>query len=147
MERMFREVEQRAFSRFQQRGESPGGELDDWLNAERELLSAPLSEMTEGNKEYTLRIAAPGLEPGNIHVTATPETIVVQGKTTHHHKEADGEVRFCEFKEKLFRRIDFPSRIDPDKVSATVDKGILHIVAAKAAAEEKRNVTVRSATQ
>jgi len=112
--------------------------LDDWLCAERELLWAPMSEMTENNREYTLRIAPSGLEPGNVRVTATSETIVVQGKTTHNHKETDGEVRFCEFKEKLFRRIDFPSRINLDNISATLDKGMLHIVAAKAGAEEKR---------
>jgi len=42
-------------------------------------------------------------------------------------------VCFCEFSgKKLFRRLDLPSEIDVNKVTASLDKGILEIDAPKA---------------
>lgn len=132
------QVRQRAFDLFQQRGAIPGSDLDDWFRAERELFWAPTSELTESAHDYVLRIAVPGLEVGEVKVTATPHTIVVRGKAVHRHDSSDRSLWFCEFGEKLFRRFDVPDRIDLDKVTATLDKGILRIVAAKDAKHEER---------
>jgi HSP20 family molecular chaperone IbpA len=57
---------------------------------------------------------------------------VVQAETTHNHEGKDGDVRFCEFSEKkLFRRIDLPQAVDVDKVTASVDRGVLQVTAPK----------------
>lgn len=93
--------------------------------------------MTENDKEVTLRVQAPGLEPENIKVTVTPDSILIQAEVSHRHEEAKGKVCFCDFAQKLFRRFNFPEAINVHKVSATLDKGILQIVAAKAQAVSK----------
>ena len=80
-----------------------------------------------------LRVAVPGVESKDVTVTATPESIIVQANASHSHSEADGEIRFCEFSEdKLCRQFGLPSPIDVNSVSATLDKGMLNIVARKA---------------
>jgi HSP20 family molecular chaperone IbpA len=62
-----------------------------------------------------------------------PDALVVQAGGTHTHEGKSGNVRFCEFSEKeLFRRLDLPAPIDVDKVSASLDKGILQVTAPKA---------------
>ena len=98
---------------------------------------APLAEVTENDKEVVLRVQAPGLEPDNIQVTATPDSILIQAEVTHRHEESNGKVCFCEFAERLLRRFDLPAAIDVNKVSASLEKGILRIAATKAQTAEK----------
>ena len=128
-------IRQRAFSVFQSRNGENGSDLQDWLGAERELLWTPTSELVEQDDEIRLRVALPGFDPAEIDVTVTPGALVVKAenvKHTHHSDEPD--VRFCEFSaKKVFRRIEMPAPIDLDKVSASLDKGMLQVTAAKAA--------------
>ena len=42
------EIRLRAYEIYLERGEQPGRELDDWLQAERELESEPLSQAQAG---------------------------------------------------------------------------------------------------
>ena len=50
-------------------------------------------------------------------------------------------VRFCEFGRKtIFRRFDLPEAINLDKVTADLNKGVLHLTAAKAKQEAAVNV-------
>jgi HSP20 family protein len=121
------------------RGGISGSDLDDWLRAERELVRTPGAEMTENDQEVTLRVQAPGLEPDNVKVTVTPDSVLIQAEVSHRHEEANGKVCFCDFAETLFRRFTLPEAIDVDKISATLDKGILQIVAAKAQAVSTRS--------
>jgi len=113
------------------------------LRAEREIAWAPQAELVEDEKEIRIQVAAPGLELKQIHVTALPESIVVKGAATHKHEGGDGSVQFCEFSEKaLFRRFELDNRIDVDRVSASVDNGILRIEAPKVKATHGRQVPV-----
>jgi HSP20 family protein len=143
LQKVLDETQRRAFSLFQERGATPGADLDDWLRAEREIVWSPQAELVESDKEVRIQIAAPGLEPGQIHVTALPETIIVKGDATHQHKRGDGSVQFCEFSEKsLFRRFELDNRIDVERVTATLDNGILRIVAPKPTPAPGRHVPV-----
>jgi HSP20 family molecular chaperone IbpA len=123
------DIRHRAFDYFQQRGQFHGDDWDDWLRAERELLWRPHAEMFENGSAIVLRAAVPGFDPKSIQVTATPQSLLIQGAETHHHDGLEARLRFCEFGQRLFRHFDLPSRIDPNTVSATLDKGILEIVA------------------
>lgn len=125
-------IRQRAFSLFQSRKGENGSDLDDWLRAEREV--TPTSELVEGDDEIRARIALPGFDPAEIDVKAMPDALIVKAETTHTHRSDEGNLRFCEFSAKnIFRRIDMPAPIDVDKVTASLDKGILQVTAAKAA--------------
>jgi len=119
----------RAFEYFRQRGQYMGNDWDDWLRAERELLWKPHAEMLEHPSAIVLRIAVPGFDARSIQVTAAPHSLLVQSAEAHHHEGIEARLRFCEFGQCLFRRFDLPVGIDPDAVSATLDKGILEIVA------------------
>lgn len=134
VEKTIEKIKQRAFSLFEQRGELPGLDRDDWLLAEHQVLGSASAELLESNKELKLRVAVPGIEPKDLTVTATPESLIVQATARHSHSSADGEIRFCEFIEgSLCRQFDLPSATDVNTVSASLDKGVLNVVAAKAA--------------
>jgi HSP20 family protein len=131
------QIQQRAFRLFTQHGGLPGFDLDNWLLAEREVLGPSAAELVESEKELKLRVAVPGAEARDLRVTATPGAIIVEANTRHDHSGTDGELRFCEFSEnKLCRQFGLPSKIDVNKVSASLDKGILEVVAAKSADEQ-----------
>lgn len=132
VEKTTERIQQRAFSLFTQHGGLPGFDLDNWLLAEREVLGPSAAELVESDKELKLRVAVPGADARDLRVTATPETIIVEANTRHDHSGSDGELRFCEFSEnKLCRQFGLPSEIDVNKVSASLDRGILEVVAAK----------------
>lgn len=131
------QIRQRAFSLFTQHGRLPGFDLDNWLLAQREILGPSAAELVESEKQLKLRVAVPGAEARDLRVTATPEAIIVEANTRHDHSGTDGELHFCEFSEnKLCRQFGLPSKIDVNKVSASLDKGILEVVAAKSADEQ-----------
>jgi HSP20 family molecular chaperone IbpA len=127
-------VRQRAFEVFQCRGCGDGRSLEDWLQAERDIIQSPEAELTEKDGKYRVRVVIPGFALEDIRVTATPTTLFVEAETRHEHEKTDEDVHFCEFGQKqIFRRLDLPSPINVDKVTATLDQGILQLTAPKAA--------------
>jgi HSP20 family protein len=127
------EIRQRAFGLFEKHGRTIGMDLDDWLQAEREVVWSPASELVEKKDDFCARVALPGFDAKDLEVTATPNALIVRAESTHTHEGKKGEACFCEFSgKKLFRRFDLPSGLDVDKVTASLDKGILEIVAPKA---------------
>lgn len=132
-------VRQRAYKLFQRRGETDGSEVDDWLTAERELIWAPESDLIENNGRFQLQVAVPGFDPEQVSVTASSDAVTVSAESSHKHDKTEGDVHFCEFGEKtLFRKFDWPKPIDVDKVTAHLEKGVLHISAPKAESELKK---------
>jgi HSP20 family molecular chaperone IbpA len=133
VDKTIEKIQRKAFSLFEQRGGLPGLDWDDWLLAEHSVLGASSAELLESDKELKLQIALPGVESKDVTVTATPESLIVQAKASHSHSDADGEIRFCEFSEdELCRQFGLPSPINVNAVSASLDKGMLHVVASKA---------------
>jgi HSP20 family molecular chaperone IbpA len=127
------EIRQRAFGFFERRDRTIGMDLDDWLQAEREVVWSPASELVENKDDFCARLALPGFDAKDLEVTATPNAVIVRAESSHTHEGKEGAVCFCEFSGKtLFRRLDLPSEIDVNKVTASLDKGILEIDAPKA---------------
>ncbi|HET9392449.1 MAG TPA: Hsp20/alpha crystallin family protein [Candidatus Rubrimentiphilum sp.] len=87
----------------------------------------PLNLYDEFGK-YILELAVPGFEPKEINVEVTGSTVVISGfrssadekKFTHYHRR---EIRLGSFA----RTVALPQDVDPERVIATVEKGILTI--------------------
>jgi HSP20 family molecular chaperone IbpA len=63
----------------------------------------------------------------------------VQAGSERKHQNVEGEVRISELgSRKLYRRVNLPSPIDLDRTTATLDEGVLHLVAAKAGPKEHK---------
>ena len=134
VEKTLDKIRQRAFNLFEKRSEGPGLDRKDWLLAEHQVLGTSLAELVESDKEWRLKVAVPGVESKDVTVTATPESLIVQADWGHRHSKADGENRFSEFsRAALCRQFGLPSPIDVNSVSASLDKGVLNVIAMKAA--------------
>ena len=108
-------IRARAYERFLARGAGEGCDLEDWLEAEREL--APETQLSEKDREFQARIDVTGLEAKGIEVIATQKAILLESP-----REA-----------RLLQRIEFPMTIDPDRVTARLDRGVLQVICPKGA--------------
>jgi len=130
-------VRKRAFNIFQNRNGENGSDLDDWLQAERDVVWSPAAELVDDKKEFKARIALPGFDAKDIQVSAMPDALVIRADATHTHEGKSGNVCFCDFSaKKLFRRLPLPASIDVDRVTASMDKGILEVTAPKATTKQ-----------
>jgi len=137
---------QRAYDLFNSNGGVLGRDLDDWLQAERELVWKPAIELEEKDGEFLLQVAVPGVESKDIDIEVTADDILIKAETSHEHKETKGEVHFCEFASgNLFRSIRLPKPIDADKVKAELKNGLLTLKAPVAAEARAKKVKVEAA--
>jgi HSP20 family molecular chaperone IbpA len=86
------------------------------------------------------------VEPKAIEIEATPDTILVKAEVHHDHEVKRGGVHTCEFRSgSLFRAVELPKKIDPDKVKAEVMNGMLPLTADIAEPSRARKVSVKTA--
>jgi HSP20 family protein len=143
VEELMTRIRDRAFELFSRRGHEHGHALDDWLAAEREICWAA-SELTEEDKEYHMEVALAGFEPAEISVSATPRELIVHAATKAEHAEK-GKVAWSQFSSNdVYRRVEFDTEINVDKVTAKFKNGLLKIVAPKLA-RPKQEIAVSSA--
>ena len=107
------------------------------------LTLSPAAELEETDDAIHLRLEVPGLEPKDINVEATRESILISGeRKTETRTEKNGVTR-SEFRYGKFQRvIPLPSQIKNDKVQAEYKNGILHLTLLKAESERHRAVKV-----
>src|SRR5580704_17598286 len=68
-------VRRRAFELAQARGSAPGRELDDWLQAEKDLFFAPHAEVNESEDGFRMMISAAGFDTTDIEIVAMPQGV------------------------------------------------------------------------
>ena len=120
------QIRRLAFHLFESRGGGDGHDLDDWLEAERELILAPRPELLQQDGRLEIRMPAEGYEPGEIHVTASPGALVVKAAS---ERKAGQNI--------LLRTIEWSQPIDVDRTTARLDNGILHVTAIRQKQEQQ----------
>jgi len=133
MKSLAERIRERAYHLFERRGRHDGSALNDWLQAEDDLLTIPKSDLVETDGRFEMQVAVPGFDAKDIEVDALPDAVIVRAENSHKHETKDDRIQFCEFSQKaLFRRFDLPTPVDLDHVTAEFDKGLLKISAPKA---------------
>ena len=145
IDEMRERIMRRAYDIFCMNGGDCGKDLENWLQAERELLWKPAIELEEQDNEFRLQIAVPGVEPDDIDIEVTPEDILVKADTQTGHGVKNGDVFTTEFASgNLFRSVHLPKRIDTDKVTAEVNNGMVTLKARIAADVLTQSVRVQA---
>jgi HSP20 family protein len=146
VERMRDRIMRRAYDIFTSNGGFFGKDIDDWLQAERELVWRPAIELTEKDDQFRLELSAPGVDPKDIDIEVTPEDILIRADVHHEHRKEEGDVHACEFAHgNLFRSIHLPRKIDPEKVKAEFKNGLLNLTAPVAEEARAKKVTIEAA--
>ena len=146
LERMQKRVTERAYEIFRDRGSALGAEIDDWLAAEQQTIWKPAVEVRQRDRQYVIEAALAGVEPGQLDIQVTPDTVLIKGKTKHAHLDPNEIIHVCEFQRgDLFRAITLPSKIDPDAVKTEYNNGLLRITAPLAVQRPaKKKVAVKA---
>jgi HSP20 family protein len=146
IDRMNDRIMRRAYDIFTSNGSLFGKDINDWLQAERELVWKPAVELAEKDDTFYLEVAAPGVDPKELDVEVTPDDILIRADVHHEHKEKKGDVYICEFAHgNLFRSIHLPKKIDPEKVKAEFKNGLLTLNAPVAEEARAKKVTIEAA--
>lgn len=144
--RLFETVEQRAYDLFKDRGFECGHELDDWLQAERELLGSPPAELINREKDVEVRVALPGFDAKDIEVTVMPQEVVVRAASSAEDSKQEGDVQWSQMtRNEVCRRVAMPHGIVVDSAQAELKLGILSVTATKTAESESKRVSVTAA--
>jgi HSP20 family protein len=107
------------------------------------LSFVPAAEMEETNDAIHLKLEVPGLEPKDINVEVTAESVSISGERKSETRIEDNGITRSEFRYGRFERvIPLPSRIQNDKVYAEYKNGILSLTLPKAEDEKHKVVKV-----
>jgi HSP20 family protein len=90
-------------------------------------------------------MAIPGVDAKDIDMEVTPDYLVVKAGSRHDHQEGKRKIHACEFESRsLFRSIQFPKKINPDRVKAELRNGILHLTA-EMATDQRKKIEIKAA--
>jgi len=73
-------VARRAYQKFLRRGGVPGGELDDWLNAEHELLGNLPVDVEDSGAFVSALASLPGFASEDVDVGIDPRWLIILGR-------------------------------------------------------------------
>ena len=87
IERMQASITRRAYEIFSGNGGIFGRDIDDWLQAEQELVWTPAVELTEKDNEFLLEVAAPRVNSKDLDIEVVRPPTEVPSAASHpsHH--------------------------------------------------------------
>jgi Protein of unknown function (DUF2934) len=119
LENVKQRIAERAYENFVGRGWVHGQELDDWLNAERELIIKPVPLVRAQGEDIFVEMLLPEIDLPNLTVHVAPSQLVISS-------DPDEEgLQLCQM-------IDLPCEISLDGVDAEQLHHTLHVTAAVA---------------
>jgi hypothetical protein len=112
-----KELAIRAYEKYLERGQEPGGELEDWLSAEQEMfVKANVLEPHIENNQIIVEIVLQSTEPQKLSVFVAPYEMLLLGSS------ADQERR-------IFETVSFQREILPSQTEAEFVLDTLFVVA------------------
>lgn len=116
----------------------------DWALGRRGMW-VPSIDVTENEQEVTIRAEMPGMDPVDIDISLMGNQLVVAGDKKASSERTDKGYGLSECSYGSFRRsIPIPETIDPEKVQADYQQGVLTIVLKKSQPTPAKKIQVRS---
>lgn len=105
----------------------------------------PKVDISETEKEIKVRAEVPGIDPDNVSIEVTEDTLSIAGsveKTTEEKEE--NYYRMERSSGRFSREFMLPAKIDTDSVDAEAKNGVITISLTKQPSEQKRKVTIKT---
>lgn len=109
-------------------------------------VAAPHIEMYDQKGEIVVKAELPGLEKDDIHVTVEGDVLTIKGERKREKETKDEDYYLCESSYGMFSRaIELPVTVKPDKITATLNNGVLqvHLPRAEDAQRNRVNIEVK----
>jgi len=115
-----------------------------WSGPAAARIAVPV-DLWETNDAYHLRADLPGLMPDDIDINVTADTVQIAGETKASADAAsEGWLRQERRAGRFQRAFTLPVQIDPNKVRATFEHGVLDLVLTKADQVRPRTIKVNA---
>jgi HSP20 family protein len=140
-----RDEMERAFDRlFQEPMLGPGWGLGYEPKGLRAEGWIPPLDMSETDTELTIRVEAPGIPAANLDISVMGHTLSIAGKKEEVEEKKDENFYQSERRFGAFRRVvDLPEGVDPDKVTAEADNGVVTIHIAKKPGVKPKHIEIK----
>ena len=140
-------ISRRAYELFESKGFAHGQDREDWLQAASEILLTVPVDITATENQFTIRADVPGFSERDLEVRVAPRSVCITGKREKVSEQKDEKVVYSERRSnQIFRVLELPSEIDPDRVDAAVSEGILEIKLLKVGLGKKVPVLAKTAS-
>jgi HSP20 family protein len=139
VDKLMKQVRQRAYEIFEDRGRADGHDLDDWFKAETELLKPVPMEITEKDNVLHIRADVPGFKEGELDLDLDAGVLTIKGEHCEETEKKDEKTYHSE-RRQIFRRFTLPVNVISDKATATLKDGVLEISVPKAGPVKKLEI-------
>ena len=103
----------------------------------------PAIDMSETDKQIHVRAELPGIDPQDVDVSVSEDRLVISGeKKSEQEESAEGWTHRESHYGSFSRAIPLPETVDPTKVTARYDKGVLTVELTKSPSSAARKVPV-----
>ncbi|WP_263809648.1 Hsp20/alpha crystallin family protein [Salinibacter sp.] len=105
---------------------------------------APRTDLSETDDAFHIRLDVPGMTKDDIAINLQNNTLTVSGERSSERQE-DGEeyVRVERAFGNFHRTFTLPDAVDPDRVEATYDEGVLTINVPKTETSPRRQIEIQ----
>jgi len=107
-------------------------------------LTVPPMDLYKKNGSYIIEVALPGLEKKDIDIDVDGNCLTVSGKYSKEVGEKEKQYHYRELRQGSFSRsVSFPENLDPEKVIASFEKGILKVEVPSLRPTEVKKVAIQ----
>lgn len=143
IEELYDSITRRAFEIFENNGRMLGRHLEDWFQAESELLHPIHIDVAEAKDGLTVHAEVPGFKADDLQVSLERNRLTITGKRETREERKDEKTIYKErCSDRILRVIDLPVEIDAEKAVATLKDGLLELKAPKAA--PAKNIPIKT---
>jgi HSP20 family protein len=104
----------------------------------------PPLDVSETETDVTIRAEVPGIGAKDLDISVSGNTLTIAGEKEQQEEKKGEDFYRCERSFGSFRRvIELPDTVDPDKVAAESDNGVVTIRVAKKPGAKPRQVEIR----
>ena len=134
IKQMFDSISRRAFQIFQSNGGGFGHDVENWLQAERELFHPADLDVSESAQGFTVRVEVPGFAPKELEVNIDGQRLTISGRREKREERKDKKSVYSEYcSGQVLRVVNLPASVKADGATASLKDGILEVEIPKAA--------------
>jgi HSP20 family protein len=109
-----------------------------------ETIWVPSLDFSENEKEYIVRLEAPGIPKDDLEVNLEGQILTISGRRNFEKEEQSEEYFWREREQGRFvRTVRLPSAVNPTKVEASYNDGVMTIRVPKAESSTKSRIPIK----
>ena len=139
LQELHESIAHRAFEIFESRGQAFGRDLENWLQAESELLHPVHVDVAESDEGLTVRAEVPtSFRAENLIIGVEARRLTIAGEREAEEERRNEKTIYREScSDQILRVIDLPAEVVAAKAVATLRDGVLELKMPKAAPAKK----------